>query len=372
MDLQNDYISYFINDTFYEITSRAPIKLYPSDIVMPDSTIPFITASFLSWGNLTLDNSLLVIGNLPSTGSINFTHFNWRYFQSNETFLTLAEYQKLKGLINYIYYYDYVSVDKLLDTNEISANNIITRQLVINNNPIINSLTSSTRSRDLRTNQTQEVANVLIPLTNLYVVNPIKSGTIFYNFLTKSFAVGTGTRSEEEDDAILDLIGTTAGVGLQWDATTNKLNVIPEDLYQDLTGVHSLDLSNVSFNNATRPQMYFDGTNDYINIASSNLFDTSAVTVEVLVKPYASSQYGFWFEKGAVNTQYSLFMEGSNIVWRTCSAPGVYDSMYFSSSLLTANQWHHVVGTYTHGVSLVMLNCNSSQRRNNDFTKFMQ
>jgi len=239
MDLQNDYISYFINDIFYEITSRAPIKLYPSDIVMPDSTIPFITASFLRWGNLTLDNSLLVIGNLPSTGSINFTHFNWRYFQSNETFLTLVQYQKLKELINYIYYYDYVSVDKLLDTNEISANNIITRQLVINNNPIINSLTSSTRSRDLRTNQTQEVANVLIPLTNLYVVNPIKSGTIFYNFLTKSFAVGTGTRSEEEDDAILDLIGTTAGVGLQWDATTNKLNVIPEDLYQDLTPVYT-------------------------------------------------------------------------------------------------------------------------------------
>jgi hypothetical protein len=125
---------------------------------------------------------------------------------------------------------------------------------------------------------------------------------------------------------------------------------------KDLTGVHSLDLSNVSFNNATRPQMYFDGTNDYINIASSNLFDTSAVTVEVLVKPYASSQYGFWFEKGAVNTQYSLFMEGSNIVWRTCSAPGVYDSMYFSSSLLTANQWHHVVGTYTPGVKRVYHN----------------
>jgi len=142
-------------------------------------------------------------------------------------------------LIQYNYYNDYVKIDKHLNANEISANNIITRQLVINNNPIINSLTSSTRSRDLRTNQTQEVANVLIPLTNLYVVNPIKSGTIFYNFLTKSFTVGTGTRSEEEDDAILDLIGTTAGFGLQWDATTNKLNVIPEDLYQDLTPVYT-------------------------------------------------------------------------------------------------------------------------------------
>jgi hypothetical protein len=127
---------------------------------------------------------------------------------------------------------------------------------------------------------------------------------------------------------------------------------------KDLTGNNTLDLSNVTFNAAStdRPRIVFDGSNDHINIASSNLFDTSAVTVEVVVKPYTSTQTGFWFEKGAVNTQYSLFMENSNIVWRTCSAPGVYDSMYFPSSLLTANQWHHVVGTYTPGVKRVYHN----------------
>jgi len=113
---------------------------------------------------------------------------------------------------------------------------------------------------------------------------------------------------------------------------------------KDLTGVHSLDLSNVSFNNATRPQMYFDGTNDYINIASSNLFDTQTVTVEVVVKPYAISQNGFWFEKGSVNTQYSLFMEGSNIVWRQAG-----NSQYCSTSHMTVNQWNHVVGTFKTG-----------------------
>lgn len=126
----------------------------------------------------------------------------------------------------------------------------------------------------------------------------------------------------------------------------------------DLTGNHTMDISNVSFSSDSTSKITFDGTNDYINIPSSNLFDTSAVTVEVVVKPYASSQYGFWFEKGAVNTQYSLFMEGSNIVWRTASAPGggSYDSMYFPSSLLTANQWHHVVGTYTPGTKRVYHN----------------
>jgi len=113
---------------------------------------------------------------------------------------------------------------------------------------------------------------------------------------------------------------------------------------KDLTGVHSLDLSNVTFNTDIRPKIYFDGTNDYINIPSSNLFDTQTVTVEVLVKPYAISQNGFWFEKGAVNTQYSLFMEGSNIVWRQAG-----NSQYCSTSHMTVNQWNHVVGTFRTG-----------------------
>jgi hypothetical protein len=102
-------------------------------------------------------------------------------------------------------------------------------------------------------------------------------------------------------------------------------------------------------------QITFDGTNDYINIPSSNVFDTQTVTVEVVVKPYATSQNGFWFEKGAVNTQYSLFMEGSNIVWRTAYG-GTYDSLYFGSSNMTANAWNHVVGTYTAGDKRVYLN----------------
>jgi len=115
----------------------------------------------------------------------------------------------------------------------------------------------------------------------------------------------------------------------------------------------TIDLSNVSFD--ANAQMTFDGTNDYINIPSSNVFDAQTVTVEVVVKPYATNQAGFWFEKGAVNTQYSLFMENSNIVWRTAFG-GTYDSLYFGSSNMTANAWNHVVGTYIAGNKKVYLN----------------
>jgi hypothetical protein len=127
---------------------------------------------------------------------------------------------------------------------------------------------------------------------------------------------------------------------------------------KDLTGNHSLDLTNVTFNADTNPKIIFDGTNDNINIPSSNLFDTQTVTVEVLVKPSATSQLGFWFEKGAVNTQYSLFMENSNIIWRHAygNNGSQYSSQTCASSNLTANKWNHVVGTYVSGERRTYIN----------------
>ena len=88
----------------------------------------------------------------------------------------------------------------------------------------------------------------------------------------------------------------------------------------------------------------FDGSNDFVSFPSSNVFDTQTVTVEVVVKPAAISQNGFWFEKGSVNTQYSLFMEGSTIVWRQAG-----NSQYTSTNTMTVNAWNHVVATYTAG-----------------------
>jgi|688.fasta_scaffold54893_3 hypothetical protein len=116
-----------------------------------------------------------------------------------------------------------------------------------------------------------------------------------------------------------------------------------------IVGNSTINLSNVSFD--SNAQMYFDGTDDFINIPSSNVFDVSEVTVEVIVKPYAISQNGFWFEKGAVNTQYSLFMEGSNIVWRQAG-----NSQYTPTNTMTNNAWNHVVGTFKSGQRITYVN----------------
>lgn len=116
-----------------------------------------------------------------------------------------------------------------------------------------------------------------------------------------------------------------------------------------IVGNSTINLSNVSFD--SNAQITFDGTDDFINIPSSNVFDVSEVTVEVIVKPYAISQNGFWFEKGNVNTQYSLFMEGSNIVWRQAG-----NSQYTPTNNMTNNAWNHVVGTFKSGQRITYVN----------------
>jgi hypothetical protein len=121
----------------------------------------------------------------------------------------------------------------------------------------------------------------------------------------------------------------------------------------DLKKSSSMDVSNISFDSNGLPT--FDGTNDYINIASSTVFDTQAVTVEVVVKPNGLNQYGFWFEKGLVNTQYSLFMESTNIVWRQASG-SQYNSQYTATSTMTNNAWNHVVGTFKTGERITYVN----------------
>lgn len=100
----------------------------------------------------------------------------------------------------------------------------------------------------------------------------------------------------------------------------------------------------VQWNKDAGGSFVFDGASDYIAYPESTVFDVQQVTVEVFVKPANLDQYGFWFEKGSVNTQYSLFIEGTNIVWRQDNS-----SQYTSTSHLHLNKWNHVVATFKSG-----------------------
>lgn len=99
----------------------------------------------------------------------------------------------------------------------------------------------------------------------------------------------------------------------------------------------------------------FNGSSDYVIFPENSALNTQTPTVEVWVKTNATTQNGFWFEKGQVNTQYSLFQEGSVIQWRQ-NIGGVTNLSTTTASYMNTSGWYHVVATYTSGSRILYIN----------------
>ena len=100
-------------------------------------------------------------------------------------------------------------------------------------------------------------------------------------------------------------------------------------------------------------------TNDYARIPNNTTLDTQTPSVEVWIKTNTTNQNGFWFEKGTVNTQFSLFQEGTDIVWRHhFSGVGIGDFRVLASNFINTTNWYQVVGTFTSGRRRLYINGN--------------
>lgn len=96
------------------------------------------------------------------------------------------------------------------------------------------------------------------------------------------------------------------------------------------------------------------GVDDIATAGYNTALDTQTPTVEVWVKTNSLKQNGFWFEKGSVNSQYSLFQEGTAIQWRMNI--GGITQLSTSSSVISTSSWCQVVGTYTTGTRVLYVN----------------
>ena len=115
----------------------------------------------------------------------------------------------------------------------------------------------------------------------------------------------------------------------------------------DLKRAINIDVSNVSFDSTGQPT--FDNTNDRITMPNSSVFNhTSELSIEAWVK-FDGNNSDFIFEKGNVNTQYSLFSHGTDIVFRTYHASDSGHQTLAPSKTtagITNGQWHHIVGSW--------------------------
>jgi hypothetical protein len=116
---------------------------------------------------------------------------------------------------------------------------------------------------------------------------------------------------------------------------------------------HTGELVNNPIYNTSNLGFFQFVTNKLIRIPNSTILDTQTPSVEVWIKTNATNQSGFWFEKGTVNTQYSLFQEGTNIQWRL-NGPGTLSTP--TASFINTSSWYQVVGTYSSGRRRLYIN----------------
>jgi hypothetical protein len=97
-------------------------------------------------------------------------------------------------------------------------------------------------------------------------------------------------------------------------------------------------------------------TDDYLRFTNSTALDNQSFTVEVWVRTNNLNQNGFWFEKGTVNTQYSLFQAGTNILCRVNTGTIVNTISVTTANYMTTTSWYQVVFTFTSGSQVCYIN----------------
>jgi hypothetical protein len=104
-----------------------------------------------------------------------------------------------------------------------------------------------------------------------------------------------------------------------------------------------------SFNGATNSRL--------IRVPNSTLLDTQTPSVEVWIKTNETTQNGFWFEKGTVNSQYSLFQESNTIYWRQNF--GTFNQLITTTNTVAGinkSSWFQVIGTFITGSRKLYVN----------------
>jgi hypothetical protein len=124
--------------------------------------------------------------------------------------------------------------------------------------------------------------------------------------------------------------------------------------FKDGLGSSTSSAADVTY--ASSGAVSFNGSSNYIRWNNNTALDTQMPSVEVWVKTNATSQNGFWFEKGTVNAQYALFQEGGVIQWRMNIGGTSTNLSTTTASFMNTSNWFHVVATYTSGSRILYIN----------------
>jgi len=113
--------------------------------------------------------------------------------------------------------------------------------------------------------------------------------------------------------------------------------------------------TNTTYNSSPIKYLSYNGSNSSLVSSTSSAYDSQTITMECWCYPNTLNQLGFLFEKGAVNTQYSMFFENANFQFRTFGLSN-QDVTITSASYMTVSRWNHIVCTYASGTKITYVN----------------
>jgi hypothetical protein len=116
--------------------------------------------------------------------------------------------------------------------------------------------------------------------------------------------------------------------------------------------------NNITYNSDPIKYFSYNGSSSWLQSSTSAAYDSQTITMECWFYPATLTQDGFLFEKGQVNTQYSMFLAfGNTFYFRTIGGTiNNQDTTFTSSNYLTANAWNHVVCTYNGSTKIIYAN----------------
>jgi hypothetical protein len=117
--------------------------------------------------------------------------------------------------------------------------------------------------------------------------------------------------------------------------------------------------SNVTYNSDPIKYFSYNGSSSWLQSSTSTAYDSQTITMECWCYPNTLSQEGFLFEKGSVNTQYSMFFESitnPNFVFRTMGTVSNQSLTFNPNTYLTVSAWNHIVCTYNGSSKIMYVN----------------
>jgi len=142
----------------------------------------------------------------------------------------------------------------------------------------------------------------------------------------------------------------TSGLVLSLDAADKNSYPGSGTTWRDMSGnnITGSLINSPTFNTSNGGSIVFDGVDDVVVMEENSTLNTQTPSVEVWIKTNATTQNGFWFEKGTVNSQYSLFQEGANITWRQNLAT-LTSQITTAATFINTSNFAQIVGTFVTG-----------------------